>query len=49
MFVQPLYCGVLLDQGMLLNRRKDEEDMKGIDEKVTRLWHFYLLRVSLLQ
>ena len=35
MFVQPLYCGVLFDQGMLLNRRKDDyEDMKGVDEKV---------------
>ena len=36
MFVQPLYCGVLFDQGMLLNRRKDDfEDLKGVDEKVT--------------
>ena len=35
MFVQPLYCGVLFDQCMLLNRRKDDaEDMKGVDEKV---------------
>ena len=35
MFVQPLYCGVLFDQCMLLNRRKhDAEDMKGVDEKV---------------
>ncbi|KAL4217244.1 Chitin synthase 2 [Mactra antiquata] len=32
MFVQPLYCGVLLDQSMLLNRRKDEEDTRGVDE-----------------
>ena len=36
MFVQPLYCGVLFDQCMLLNRRKDDaEDMKGVDEKVS--------------
>ena len=35
MFVQPLYCGVLFDQGMLLNRHKDDyEDMKGVDEKI---------------
>ena len=40
MFVQPLYCGVLFDQGMMLNRRKDDsEDMKGVDEKVSLLMH----------
>ncbi|XP_052237923.1 chitin synthase chs-2-like [Dreissena polymorpha] len=34
MFVQPMYCGVLLEQSMLLNRRKDEGDTKAIDVKM---------------
>ncbi|XP_053386467.1 chitin synthase chs-2-like isoform X2 [Mercenaria mercenaria] len=33
MFVQPMYCGILLDQSMILNRRKYEDDTKGLDEK----------------
>jgi hypothetical protein len=45
MFVQPLYCGVLLDQSMILNRRKYEDDTKGLDEKVQSenlvFTHFY--------
>ncbi|KAH3803412.1 chitin synthase chs-2-like isoform X2 [Dreissena polymorpha] len=35
-FVQPMYCGVLLDQSMLLNRRK-EWDTKAIDVKINQL------------
>ncbi|KAK3589754.1 hypothetical protein CHS0354_021081 [Potamilus streckersoni] len=29
-----MYCGVLLDQGLLINRRKDEEEVTGVDEKI---------------
>ncbi|KAL3854141.1 hypothetical protein ACJMK2_013419, partial [Sinanodonta woodiana] len=33
LFVKPMYCGILLDQGLLINRRKDEEEVTGVDEK----------------
>ncbi|KAH3754146.1 chitin synthase chs-2-like [Dreissena polymorpha] len=33
-FVQPMYCGVLLDQSLLLNRRKEKGDIKSIDVKM---------------
>ena len=47
MFVQPLYCGVLFDQGMLLNRRKDDyEDLKGVDEKVTTTSQFMPIKYT---
>ena len=32
MFVQPLYCGVFLDQSLMLNRRRVEDDFKTSDE-----------------
>lgn len=30
-----MYCGVMLDQSMILNRRKYEDNTKGLDEKVS--------------
>lgn len=38
MFVQPLYCGVLLEQSLMLNRRRDDKDrdVRLGSEKVTR-------------
>ncbi|XP_053386095.1 chitin synthase chs-2-like isoform X2 [Mercenaria mercenaria] len=29
LFVQPLYCGVMLEQSMMLNRRRDDHDRGG--------------------
>lgn len=29
LFVQPLYCGVMLEQSMMLNRRRDDNDRGG--------------------
>lgn len=39
LFVQPLYCGVLLEQSLMLNRRRDDKDRDGRlgSEKVTRI------------
>ncbi|KAH3754159.1 hypothetical protein DPMN_188822, partial [Dreissena polymorpha] len=33
-FVQPMYCGVLLEQSLLLNRQKEKGDTKAIDVKM---------------
>lgn len=46
LFVQPLYCGVLLEQSLMLNRRRDDKDRDGRlgSEKVTRIC-FCILRI----
>ncbi|XP_060063085.1 chitin synthase chs-2-like [Ylistrum balloti] len=33
-FVKPLYCGALLEQSMLLNRRRVDDEFKSANEKV---------------
>lgn len=47
LFVQPLYCGVLLEQSLMLNRRRDDKDRDGRlgSEKVTRIC-FCILRIQ---
>jgi hypothetical protein len=42
MFVQPMYCGILLDQSLILNRRKYEDNTKGLDEKVAFVLHILM-------
>lgn len=39
LFVQPLYCGVMLEQSLMLNRRRDDQDRGGRNnsDKVTHI------------
>ena len=34
LFVKPLYCGAFLEQSMLLNRRRVDDEFKNVAEKV---------------
>ena len=34
LFVQPLYCGVFLEQSLILSRRRDDKDREAKTEKV---------------
>lgn len=36
LFVQPLFNGVLLDQSLLLNRRRTDDEFKSIEEDKVR-------------
>ncbi|XP_033728979.1 chitin synthase chs-2-like [Pecten maximus] len=36
-FVKPLYCGALLDQSMLLNRRRVDDEFKSANEKKVKV------------
>ncbi|XP_021365805.1 uncharacterized protein LOC110458442 isoform X2 [Mizuhopecten yessoensis] len=36
-FVKPLYCGALLDQSMLLNRRRVDDEFKSANEKKNKV------------
>ncbi|XP_035824770.1 chitin synthase chs-2 [Aplysia californica] len=40
LFVQPLYCGVFLEQYMILNRRRDDRDRESRSEKKQALQFF---------
>ncbi|KAK7111424.1 hypothetical protein V1264_011059 [Littorina saxatilis] len=40
LFVQPLYCGVFLEQSLILNRRRDDKDREAKTEKKTALQFF---------
>ena len=35
LFVNPLYCGVLLEQSLMFNRRRTDEEYKSTVEKVS--------------
>lgn len=56
LFVQPLYCGVLLEQSLMLNRRRDDRDRDfrlGSEKVLNRLlrlsviWRYNTFFVSL--
>lgn len=36
-FVKPLYCGALLDQSLLLNRRRVDDEFKSVNEKKVKV------------
>nr|KAG5714884.1 hypothetical protein BaRGS_000372 [Batillaria attramentaria] len=40
LFVQPLYCGIFLEQSLILSRRRDDRDREAKTEKKTALQFF---------
>ncbi|XP_041374240.1 chitin synthase chs-2-like [Gigantopelta aegis] len=41
LFVQPLYCGILLEQSLILNRRRDDRDNSRSVEKEKEMLGFF--------
>lgn len=37
LFVKPLYCGMMLDQSMLLNRRRVDDEFMSAEERVSTI------------